>query len=72
MQTWVSRIQVYDNEGYIKAYDEQEPDENMAESYTDSFGVVRPQPVLISYNEDYPPKVVSPYASFQIVGRVLR
>ena len=41
-------------------------------SYTDSFGVVRPQPVLISYNEDYPPKVVSPYAPFQIVGRVLR
>ena len=63
---------IYDNEGYIKAYDEKEPDENMAESYTDSFGVVRPQPVLISYNEDYPPKVVSPYASFQIVGRVLR
>ena len=63
---------IYDDEGYIKVYDEKEPDENMAESYTDSFGIVRPQPVLVSYNEDYPPKVVSPYTSFQIVGRVLR
>ena len=64
-------IFIYDGEGFLKAYDEQEPDEDLEEDFMDSSGAVHPQPVLISYNEDYAPRVVSPYASFQIVGRVL-
>lgn len=63
-------IFVYDGEGYIKAYGEQEPDE--PEAFTDSYGVVRRQPVLISYNQKYAPRPVSPEAAFRIVGRVLR
>lgn len=63
-------IFVYDGEGYIKAYGEQEPDE--PEAFTDSYGVIRRQPVLISYNQKYAPRPVSPEAAFRIVGRVLR
>jgi len=62
-------IFAYDGDGYIKVYGEQEPDDPAA--FTDSYGVVRKQPVLISYNKKYPPRAVSPEASFQIVGRVL-
>ena len=64
-------IFIYDGEGFLKAYDEQEPDEDVEEDFMDSAGNIRPQPVLISYNEDYEPRVISPYTSFQIVGRVL-
>lgn len=63
-------IFVYDGDGFIKVYGEQEPED--AEAFTDSWGVVHKQPVLISYNKKYPPRPVSPEASFQIVGRVLR
>lgn len=63
-------IFVYDGEGYIKAYGEQTPSDPQA--FTDSYGVTRMQPVLISYNKKYPPRAVSPEAGFQIVGRVLR
>ena len=62
---------IYDGEGYIKVYDEQEPDEEHAEEYTDSYGVVHPQPVLHSYNPAYGPRAVKFGALFQIVGRVL-
>lgn len=62
-------IFAYDGDGYIKVYGEQEPED--AEAFTDSWGVVHKQPVLISYNKKYPPRPVSPEASFQIVGRVL-
>ena len=62
-------IFAYDGDGYIKVYGEQEPDDPQA--FMDSYGVVRKQPVLISYNKKYPPRPVSPEASFQIVGRVL-
>ena len=62
-------IFVYDGEGYIKAYDEQEPEDMTA--YLDSYGVIHRQPVLVSFNRKYEPKVVSPLADFQIVGRVL-
>ncbi len=78
---WVQRCQslnvgevgifIYDGEGYLKAYDEREPEEALAEDFTDSEGTVRPQPVLVSYNERYGPRAVSPYAPFQVVGRVL-
>ena len=60
---------MYDGSGYIKVYHEQAP-RNAAE-FTDSSGVLHPQPVLISYNEQYAPKIVSPELGFSIVGRVL-
>lgn len=64
-------IFVYEGNGYIKLYDEQVPDEKFAEDFTDSYGNTRMQPVMISYNENYDPIVVSPSSLFQIVGRVL-
>ena len=64
-------IFIYDGEGYMKMYSEQEPDEDVAEEYTDSYGSVHMQPVLISFNEAYAPKVIRPSAIFQVVGRVL-
>ena len=62
---------IYDNEGFIKMYGEQEPEADVREDYTDSYGVVRPQPVLVSYNQEYKPKAVKPAAGFRIVGRVM-
>ena len=62
---------VYDGAGYLKVYDEQKPDASVAEEYTDSYGNVRAQPVLVSYNQKYAPKVIRPEAAFQIIGRVL-
>lgn len=62
-------IFAYDGDGYIKVYGEREPED--AEAFTDAWGNVHMQPVLISYNKKYPPRPVSPEASFQIVGRVL-
>ena len=62
---------VVDGEGFIKVYDEKEPDGEEAENFTDSEGVRHPQPVLISCNEDYAPKVISSGMNFLIVGRVL-
>ena len=60
---------MYDGSGYIKVYSEQTPLDPSA--FTDSNGVLHPQPVLISYNEQYAPKIVSPELGFTIVGRVL-
>ena len=62
---------IYDNEGYLKVYSEQQPAEDVSDDFTDSMGNVRPQPVLISYNPNYPPKVISPNYPFQILGKVL-
>ena len=64
-------IFAYDGDGYIKVYDEREPDPEDVEAFTDAWGNVHKQPVLISYNKKYPPKPISSEASFQIVGRVL-
>jgi len=64
-------IFTYDGEGYLKAYDEQEPSEEFLDDFTDSYGKTHAQPVLISYNQEYDPIIVSPHAEFQIVGRVL-
>lgn len=64
-------IFVYDGEGYLKAYDEQEPSPDQAELFTDSSGFVRRQPVMLSYNRRYPPRIISPNLRFQIIGRVL-
>jgi len=64
-------IMMYDGDGYIKVYDEQEPADALQDAYTDSEGILHMQPVLISYNEKYAPKVVSPELNFCVVGRVL-
>ena len=64
-------IFIYDGESFIKVYDEQEPDEDLAEDYTDSYGVVHMQPVLVSLNEKYPDRVIAPGRYFKTVGRVL-
>lgn len=61
----------YDGNGYLKEYDEQEPDANCADEYTDSNGSVHMQPVLVSYNEKYAPIIVSPHAAFRVAGRVV-
>lgn len=61
----------YDGNGYLKEYDEREPDAGCAEDFTDSDGTVHMQPVLVSYNEAYAPIMVSPNASFRIAGRVV-
>ncbi len=62
---------IYEGEGYLKVYGEQMPDEELREYFVDSYGALRPQPLLISYNRAYEPREISPYAQFQIVGRVL-
>lgn len=64
-------IFVLDGEGYIKAYDEREPDEDVRDDFTDSNGVMHGQPMLISYNEKYAPKIVTTSSSFKICGKVL-
>lgn len=62
-------VMIYDGQGYIKAYAEQEPDD--LETYLCSDGVRRMQPVMVSYNKAYAPKPASPELEFRIVGRVL-
>ena len=64
-------IFIYDGDGYIKSYDEQEPDDDLREIYMDSQGTLHMQPVLRSFNQKYAPKVIMPDAYFQIVGKVL-
>ena len=62
---------VVDGDGYIKVYSEQEPVPDERDAFTDSAGVLHPQPVLLSCNEQYAPKVISAESGFRIVGRVL-
>jgi len=64
-------IFVYDGDGYLKVYSEQEPDEAEREAFTDSYGVVHMQPVMVSYNQAYDDRPISAYAGFRVVGRVL-
>jgi len=64
-------IFIYDGDGYIKEYDEREPDEDDLEYFTNSYGEVRMQAYLISYNQKYKPIRVSPHNELSIVGRVL-
>lgn len=63
---------VFNGEGYIKAYQEQMPEADELESFTDSSGAVHPQPVMVSYNRKYEPRVVHPMDEFQVIGRVLK
>ena len=65
-------IFMLDDKGYIKAFALQMPDETCREAFTDIDGVLRPQPVLKSYNKKYDPIVITPDVRFEIVGRVLR
>lgn len=65
-------IFICDSEGYVKVYNEQEPCEADREDFTDSYGIVHKQVVMVSFNRKYPPKAVSPNSTFQIVGRVLK
>jgi len=60
---------IYDGNGYIKVYDEQEPDEEDFDEFEYTHQV---QPVLMSYNEDYNPIPISPYLSFRIAGKVIK
>lgn len=60
----------YGDEGFIKVYEEREPDD--PDAFTDSGGAVRMQPVLVSLNPRYEPRIISPEVEFQIFGRVLR
>jgi len=62
---------IVDGEGFIKVYDEREPEGEEAENFTDSEGVRHAQPVLISYNRKYAPKLISSGMNFRIVGRIL-
>lgn len=64
-------IFILDGEGYIKSYDEQEPAESEREEYTDSYGIMHMQPILVSYNQKYLPRFVAPASDFHLVGRVL-
>ena len=63
-------IFIYDGCGYLKVYGEQTPEDT--DAFTDSFGVMRMQPVLISYNCKYEPRVVQPDLPFEIVGKVVK
>ena len=66
-------IFIYDGNAYIKVYSEQDPDEQFRDEYSDSYGTVHQQPVLISYNsEKYDPIEINPYNTFKIFGRVLK
>jgi len=62
---------VYDGEGYLKSYGEREPDESDRDAFTDSYGRLHMQPVLISYNKEYSDRIISPERGFRVIGRVL-
>lgn len=62
---------LYGGKAFIKVYREQDPDPAFLDEFTDSYGSVRSQPVLVSCNTAYPPIPVSPYAPFSVFGRVL-
>ena len=36
------------NAQYLKVYNEQKPSENIRDAFTDSYGIIHPQPVMIS------------------------
>lgn len=64
-------IFIHDGDSFIKLYQEQRPDAADIEELSDSYGNVRMQPVLLSYNPDYAPRVIRPSSYFKVVGRVL-
>ncbi len=62
---------IADGQGYIKTYDEREPEKERYEDYLDSDGILHPRVVLLSQNPAYEPKAITPGMDFRIVGRVL-
>jgi phage repressor protein C with HTH and peptisase S24 domain/DNA-binding transcriptional regulator YiaG len=62
---------ILDGKGYVKRYELKTPAFPSLEEFTDSNGVLRKQPVLVSYNETYEPMFVSPEMDFRICGKVL-
>ena len=62
---------ILDGEGYIKVYSEQDPAPADRDAFTDSSGILHPQPILVSCNGNYAPKPVPAESEFRIVGRVL-
>ena len=63
---------VYASQAYIKSYAERIPDPSEQGNYLDSYGVVHPQPVLISFNPKYPPRVISPFEPFSVIGKIIK
>ena len=69
---WVAECtRLVNGEGFIKVYDEREPEGDEAENFTDSEGVRHLQPVLVSCNQEYAPRAIASGEDFRIVGRVL-
>ena len=64
-------IFICDGEGFIKMYDEISPSLSQLDEYTDSSGDLHMQPVLVSLNTRYSPRVIDPSCDFRVVGRVL-
>lgn len=64
-------IFAYDGSGYIKVYNEKEPPKRLKTEFSDSYGHLYKQPVLVSYNCKYDPIDIIPSSGFQILGRVL-
>jgi SOS-response transcriptional repressor LexA len=64
-------IFIVDGEGLIKVLGEQDVDADDEDDFSDSYGGLRKQPVLISYNKNYKPRVISASSQFTVVGRVL-
>lgn len=63
-------IFIYEGSGYMKVYDELEPED--PDDFIDSDGACHMQTAMISYNKAYDPIVIPPYAQFRVVGRVLK
>lgn len=61
----------YDGNGYIKEYQEQEPEDSVKEYFVGSDGTTHMQPVLVSFNKAYEPIKISPHTSFMIVGKIV-
>jgi SOS-response transcriptional repressor LexA len=64
-------IFIVDGEGLIKVLGEQDVDEEDEDDFSDSYGGIHKQPVLISYNKSYKPRPISASSQFTVVGRVL-
>lgn len=64
-------IFIYNGEGYLKVYGEQQPPEGQKDSFKDEFGNIRPQVVMISYNQNYEPRAVAPDSDFVVIGKIL-
>lgn len=64
-------VVIYDGEGYIKLYEEKEPNDGDNEFFIDSYGKRHMQPILISYNSSYQPIIINPTIPFHIVAHVL-